>query len=175
MAAVIATVVTAWKWRQERWGAVSRPAPSPVSVLPSPLAEVSVILSYPRRDLKGLVDYSLSLPDRRARSVEWVGTILAALGRSPGESAVPALPADLHPRAVFFDERGDLFLDFSADEIDAGPVGVEMETLAIEALLVSVGRNIPGVTALKILIDGADRETLWGHVDIRRLFPIPHP
>jgi hypothetical protein len=42
--------------------------------------------------------------------------------------------------------------------------------LTVASLVQTLAANLPGITQVKILVEGKDRETLAGHADISSLF-----
>lgn len=165
-------MIYSWIWLAGRTALKEEKPPVAVPAAANALAEVSALLSYPRWDLTGLDSFQVGLPDTRSKLSTWVSAIVSALSRPPASQAVPLFPPDATPTSVFLDERQNLYIDFPSSVTDHGPAGVELETLTLEALLRSIGANVPNVSAVKILVNGDDRETLWGHVDIRRFLPV---
>jgi hypothetical protein len=137
-------------------------------------ALISVVLSYPRADLVGLDAFRVDVQDHRADSASWVKTVVSALAAAPSSSVVPLFSPEVVPSSVFLDEKQNLYVDFPAAGLASSSAGVELETLTIKALLKSIAATMPEVKAVKFLADGTDRETLFGHVDIRRFFPVRH-
>ncbi len=144
------------------------PAP-PTSAGP---AGVTAVLFYPRADFRELDSFSIDLPDDRGRLPVWVSALIGALSKAPSPDVVAVFPPGLLPSSVFLDSQRNLYIDFPGAPLSGIAAGVERETMTIEALLQTVGANVPGVRSVKILVDGRDRETLFGHVDLRQPLPI---
>lgn len=49
---------------------------------------------------------------------------------------------------------------------DAHPSGMLVEGLTVASLVQTLAANVPGVTRVKILVDGKERQTLAGHADL---------
>ncbi len=47
-----------------------------------------------------------------------------------------------------------------------------MEELTVASLIETLSANIPGITRVKILVDGAQRDTLAGHVDLTNFLEV---
>jgi hypothetical protein len=134
---------------------------------PSELAMITASICLPVRDLSRVEIFSVELPDRRSELAPWVDTLVSALSTPPSDSAVAVVPVGLRPRHVFVDEQQTLYVDWPAAFAESPPAGAEWELLTVKALARTLVENVPGVRAVKILVEGADRDTLWGHVDIR--------
>ena len=50
--------------------------------------------------------------------------------------------------------------------------GILVEELTIASLVQTVAENIPGVTRIKILVEGKERETLAGHADLTTFYDV---
>ena len=71
-------------------------------------------------------------------------------------------------RAFYVTERGDAFVDLSAEVSSMHPGGSFTELLTVYAIVNAVTANLPTIQRVQILIDGKEAETLAGHVDLRR-------
>ena len=81
---------------------------------------------------------------------------------------VSAIPAGTTLRAFYVTERGDAFVDLSADVSSQHPGGSFTELLTVYAIVNAITANLPTIQRVQILIDGKEAETLAGHVDLRR-------
>ncbi len=128
---------------------------------------------YPKSDLSGLEMVDLQVEDRRGELSAWIGILLARLAEAPGRGLLAPLPKDLRLRSVFLDQAGTLFVDMPDEVTQFSSAGVEFEMLSIEALVSSLGRNVSQARRVKFLVGGQERETLWGHVYLKKSFSIP--
>lgn len=55
---------------------------------------------------------------------------------------------------------------------DHHPSGIEPETLTIESIVGTLYANFPRIEQVRFLVDGRPRETLSGHVDLMRTYPV---
>ncbi len=55
---------------------------------------------------------------------------------------------------------------------DQHPSGIEPETLTIDSILQTLGANFPQIEQVRFLVDGQPRETLNGHADLLRTYPV---
>jgi hypothetical protein len=51
--------------------------------------------------------------------------------------------------------------------------GLAVEELSVVSLVQTLSANIPGITRVKILVEGNERETLAGHADLSNFFDVP--
>ncbi len=96
-----------------------------------------------------------------------VRAIVDALISGPVLEGSPVLPAKSRIRDVRIEE-GTAILDFGP-ELQAGhPGGSQSELLTVYALANSVAVNFPHLRQVAVTVNGAQVETLKGHVDLRR-------
>jgi len=75
-------------------------------------------------------------------------------------------------REVYMVDPGLAVIDLNAAFADGHRSGILVEELTLASLGETVAANIPGIARIKILIDGKERETLAGHVDLMRFYDI---
>ena len=81
---------------------------------------------------------------------------------------VSAVPPGTTLRAVFITKSGDAYVDLSREVRSAHPGGSVNELLTVYTIVNALTVNLPAVTAVQVLIDGKEVDTLSGHVDLRR-------
>ncbi len=78
-----------------------------------------------------------------------------------------AIPAGTTLRAIFVTTQGDAFVDLSR-EVSMGHSGGSLEELfTVYAIVNALTMNVPDITAVQILVEGREVDTLAGHVDLR--------
>jgi len=55
---------------------------------------------------------------------------------------------------------------------DHHPSGIEPESLTIQSILATLHANFPRIRQVRFLVDGQPRDTLNGHADLLRVYPI---
>jgi len=75
-------------------------------------------------------------------------------------------------RNVYLVDPGLAVIDLNAAFADGHRSGILVEQLTTASLLGTLCGNIPGITRVKILVDGKERETLAGHVDLSGFFEV---
>ena len=58
---------------------------------------------------------------------------------------------------------------------DAHPSSIESEDLTLRSLIATLHANFPAVEEVRFLVDGQTRQTLAGHVDLTRPYPVTDP
>jgi hypothetical protein len=112
----------------------------------------------------------------------------AAMPADPGERAQQALRAlisactsagSTHPlpqgadiRAVYIVGSNLAVIDLNSAFVDAHPSGILVEQLTIASLAQTVAANVPGITQVKFLVEGKERDTLAGHVSLRPQYDV---
>jgi spore germination protein GerM len=93
--------------------------------------------------------------------------IITAQIAAPSDPLVSAVPPGTKLRALFLTDRGEAFVDLSREVQSAHPGGTANELLTIYTVVNALTINLPAVTAVQLLVDGKEVETLAGHVDLR--------
>jgi hypothetical protein len=110
-------------------------------------------------------DLPLTLADdsvTRARIV-----VERQLGDAPSPLASP-FPPGTELRAIYVTLDGVAFVDLNLDVTREHGGGSLDELFTVYALVNALTTNIPEISAVQILIDGREVDTLAGHIDLRR-------
>jgi hypothetical protein len=94
--------------------------------------------------------------------------IIAAQIAPVVEPLVSAVPPGTALRAVFITEGGEAFVDLSREVVSSHTGGTLGELLTVYTLVNALTENLPAITAVQVLVDGQEVETLSGHIDLRR-------
>jgi spore germination protein GerM len=81
--------------------------------------------------------------------------------KTPG--LYPSIPAETKLQEVFMDDTGMLYVDFSNPISANHPGGMVNEQATIYSIVNSLTYNLPEIRQVKILVGGAEKETLAGH------------
>jgi spore germination protein GerM len=93
--------------------------------------------------------------------------IITAQIAQVAEPLVSAIPRGTTLRAVFI-TKSDAYVDLSREARTAHPGGTVNELLTVYTIVNALTANLPAVTAVQLLVDGKEVDTLSGHVDLRR-------
>ena len=111
---------------------------------------------------------SIPLPAERS---EQTRAILHALLATYLQSGSPhPIGAGSDVRDVYLLSDGSAVVDTNAAFADAHPSGVLAEELTIASMVATLNANDPKIMRVKIIVNGAERETLAGHADLRRFY-----
>ncbi len=76
-------------------------------------------------------------------------------------------------RDVYLVDPGLAVIDLNAAFADRHRSGVLIEELTVVSLVQTLSANIPGITRVKILVEGNERDTLAGHADLSNFYDVP--
>jgi spore germination protein GerM len=143
-------------------------APPPAAVAPAPQGrKIKAQLFYVSDDGMRLVSVERDVPYAET-AVDQAREILNAQVAPVAAPLVSAVPAGTVVRALFLTESGQAYVDLSRDVATAHPGGSLNEMLTIYTIVHALTFNLPAVTAVQLLVDGKEVDTLAGHVDLRR-------
>jgi len=112
----------------------------------------------------------IPLPGGRQQRAEELLRALIRIYQQPDSPHPFAPAADL--RSVYLIDPGGAVMDFNAAFADQHRSGVLTEQLTVDSLIQTLAANVPGITRVRILVDGDTRETLAGHVDLSAFFDV---
>jgi Sporulation and spore germination len=139
----------------------SRPISAPVAGPPS---HVTLYLAYDDPGVVRAEEATIALPaDPALRGREILHTLLGEYVKRP---SAHELPAGADVKDVFLVNGGMAVVDVTAALAEGHRSGIFVETLTVASLVKTLTANLPGVTRVKILVDGKERETLAGHADL---------
>ena len=103
------------------------------------------------------------------RSVaEDIEASVGELLKGPSGDLVSPFPPDTKIRQVFLDEDGTAYVDFSREFAENAAFGASSEMAAVYAVVNTVAVNQKAVKRVALLIEGGERETLGGQINLRR-------
>ena len=151
---------------------VAPPAPAssaaePAATPPPAVPHITATLFYAATDGQALVPVRREVPLAEGVVPQGREILTMQLQAAPAPY-LSAIPAGTMLRAFYVTERGDAFVDLSAEVSSQHPGGSFTELLTVYAIVNAVTANLPTVQRVQILIDGKEAETLAGHVDLRR-------
>ena len=78
------------------------------------------------------------------------------------------IPPGTTLKGVLSEPRGVAFVDLSAEAHREHPGGSLDEIFTVYSIVNTLTDNLPAITAVQLLVDGRQVDTLAGHVDVRR-------
>jgi hypothetical protein len=91
---------------------------------------------------------------------------LKELSKPSPSGSPPVLPPDALPLHVFFTDTQLAIVDYNRRIQEGLPGGMQAELAAMNAILHTITFNFPRITAVRLLIEGKEQETLAGHFGI---------
>jgi hypothetical protein len=114
---------------------------------------------------------SVSIPLPTERSEQARSILRALLGTYLRTGSGHPIGAGADIRDVYLLSDGSAVVDTNTAFADAHPSGVLAEELTITSIVATLNSNDPKITSVKIIVNGAERDTLAGHADLRRFYP----
>jgi hypothetical protein len=178
-------------WRAPKPGAA--PAPRPTAVVPpTPIPARNVTLWFESRSGDGALHPEARDVPAANDDVAFLRSVAAGVVEGPrSEDLVPPFPEGWTLRGAYLLREGVAVLDLAPPRAPAPPdaapsgtpapeptstptpapparwqAGSHEEDTAVQALAVTVSKNMPGVTRVVLLVGGEPAETLAGHVDL---------
>jgi hypothetical protein len=125
---------------------------------------IQVLVAYDEDQALRWREADAFLPaDRGLRARETLRTVLAQYLQNPSPHPL-ARGADI--RDVYFIGNDTLVVDTTAQFADGHPSGILLEEMTLASLIETLSANVPGVSKVKFLVEGKERETLAGHADL---------
>ena len=134
---------------------------------PPPGRKIKARLFYVSDDGTRLTSVERDVPYGEG-TVEQAREIVNAQIAPVAEPLVSAVPPGTTLRALFVTEQGEAYVDLSREVSAAHPGGSLNELLTVYTIVDALTANLPAVTAVQLLVDGKEVDTLAGHVDLRR-------
>ncbi len=174
-AIAVAAAAIAWAFfvalprRSERAVPTARAGASaaPQSAASASGRRIKARLFYVSHDGSRLVGVEREVPYEESPA-DQARQIVEAQIAPAADPLVSAVPPGTKLRALFLTDRGEAYVDLSHEVVAAHPGGSLNELLTVYTLVDVLTTNLPGVTAVQILVDGKEVDTLAGHVDLRR-------
>jgi len=108
-----------------------------------------------------------------ASAAEEIEHVVGELIKGSRGDLVAPLPAETQVRRVFV-AKDVAYVDLSRDVVDRFAYGSSSELAAIYAVVNTITANFKAVKRVAILVEGSEKETLGGHIDLSRpLLPEP--
>jgi hypothetical protein len=152
-----------------RWhGGPSNHAGAPPPVEPAPPGrKIKAHLFYLTEDGMKLTSVERDVAYGEG-TVEQAKSIITAQIAPVAEPLVSAVPPGTALRALFVTPQGEAYLDLTGEVVRAHPGGSLNELLTVYTLVDALAANLPAISAVQLLVDGKEVDTLAGHIDLRR-------
>jgi hypothetical protein len=165
----------AYVWHIRRVVVAQAPASETQAVAPpvsGPTEQVTLYIAY---DSPGvLLPEAASLPmpqDRQQRARELLRVLIS---KYLEKGSPHALAAGSDVRDVYLLDPGLAVIDFNAELANGHRSGVLAEELTLASAAQTLSMNVAGISSVKFLVDGKERETLAGHADLTEIYDVSH-
>jgi hypothetical protein len=176
--------------RAPKAGAPAAPAPRPTAVVPpTPIPARNVTLFFESKEGDGVLHPEARDVPVAADDVAFLRSVASGVVEGPrSEDLMRPFPEGWTLRGAYLLRDGVAVLDVAPPRAPAPPeaagpgtpepavvappahvkwqTGAHEEDAAVQALAVSVGKNMPGVTRVVFLVAGEPADTLAGHIDL---------
>jgi hypothetical protein len=131
---------------------------------------IKATLFYANEAGDGLVGVERDVPHAED-TAEQARNILDRLFEPAPAPLLQVVPEATRVRTVFLIQGGTAYVDLTPEVASTHPGGSLDELLTVYAIVDALTMNLPAITAVQILVDGKEVDTLAGHVDLRRPLP----
>lgn len=135
-----------------------------------PQEQVPILVAYDEEGALRRNTISTPMPAERSERARQAVHVLLDF-YSNGDSPHP-LPAGADVKAVFLVGSDLAVLDMNSAFADGHRSGILVEELTIASIAQTLAANVPGITRVKFLVEGKDRDTLAGHVSLRDYYDV---
>ena len=171
---LVALVMGIYAWRTRGAPAAtgmsqvdSRPVAPPAS---GPTEQVTLIVAYDDPGTLQAQAARIPLPSGRQERAQELLRALLAIYLAPSSSHALGPGSDI--REVYLVDPGLAVIDLNAAFADGHRSGILVEELTVGSLVQTLSTNIPGLSRVKILVDGKERDTLAGHADLSGVYDV---
>jgi spore germination protein GerM len=95
-------------------------------------------------------------------------TIVVELIKGSTKDLIPPFPPETRVRQIFVTKDGVAYVDFTKEVMEDFAYGSSSEMAAVYALVDTLAFNFKNIKKVSLLIEGGERETLGGHIDLSR-------
>ncbi len=141
---------------------------APVAPVSGKQEQIQVLVAYDDDQALRWRTADVFLPaDRGLRARETLRSVLAQYLQTPSPHPL-AKGADI--KDVYFINNDTMIVDTTPQFADGHPSGILLEEMTLTSLIETLTANVPGITKVKFLVDGKERETLAGHADLMSFY-----
>jgi predicted secreted protein len=168
---IVALIVGVWIVSVRLPGWLTRPDVGAVSTdgttgTAAESRRIQATLFYVAEDGTTLVPTSRNVP-YGATPVEQARRLIEAQVADPPEGLLSPVPSGTTVRAVFLTDAQEAYVDLGGTIVSGHSGGSLDEALTVYAIVNALTVNLPEVTAVQILIEGREVDSLRGHIDLR--------
>jgi len=106
----------------------------------------------------------------RSSTAEEAQEVIDELIKGPRSELISSLPPETKLRQLFVTKDGMAYVDFSKEIMEKHPSGSSAELSTVYCVVNSLTYNFPSLKRVFVLVEGGERETLDGHIDLSKPF-----
>jgi hypothetical protein len=144
-----------------------RPVAPPVS---GTSEQVTLYVAYDDTGVLRAQTSRVPLPEERQQRAEEL--LRALLSVYLDKSSPHPLGTGSEVRSVYLVDPGLAVIDLNTAFANEHRSGILVEELTVASLVQTLSANVPGITRVKILVDGKERDTLAGHADLMSFYDV---
>jgi hypothetical protein len=145
----------------------NKPVTPPVS---GPTEQVTLYVAYDDPGILRSQSFRIPLPEGRQQRAHEL--LRALLGLYLDKTSPHEMGAGSEVKDVYLVEPGLAVIDVNSAFANGHRSGVLVEELTVASLVQTLAANVPGLTRVKILVDGKERDTLAGHADLMNFYDV---
>lgn len=153
--------------RVRRLAAVNVPKPQPPAEKSEEMKTVTLFFLSDDDDLLHRETREIAAGPTAAEEAE---RALAELVKGSSKDLISPLPAETKIRQVFVTKDGVAYVDFGREIMEKFSYGSSSELAAVFAVVDTLAFNFKTIKKVSILVEGVERETLGGHIDLTQPF-----
>jgi Sporulation and spore germination len=163
----------AYVWHMRRVVQSEAPAADTQPVAPPASGATEQATLYIAYDSPGiLLPEAASMPMPEDRQQRALALLRVLIGRYLEKSSPHELAPGSDIRDVYIVDPGLAVIDFNAELANGHRSGILVEELTIASVTQTLSSNISGITRVKFLVEGKERETLAGHADLTGVYDV---
>jgi hypothetical protein len=140
----------------------------PAAAEPAAGPRIKATLYFGAEDGQRLVGVEQDVPLAEGTVAQARALVTALLMTVPAPPLAAAIPEGTLLRGVYVSDQQEVFVDLDATVRVKHRGGSTQELLTVYSVVNTLLVNLPTASAVQILIDGREADTLAGHVDLRR-------
>ena len=140
----------------------------PAATEPAAGPRIKATLFFGAEDGQRLVGVEQDVPLAEGTVAQARALVNALLTTLPAPPLASTIPEGTLLRGVYVSDQQEVFVDLDATVSVKHGGGSTQELLTVYSLVNTLLVNLPTASAVQILIDGREADTLAGHVDLRR-------
>jgi len=149
------------------------PANEAQAVAPPTAGPTEAVTLYVAHDDSGtLEEVSAHIPLPPSGQQRAEGVLRGLLRVYLNSSSPHAIPAAAEIRSVYLVDPGLAVIDINSEFANNHRSGVLVEELTVVSLVRTLTANVSGISRVKILVDGHERDTLAGHADLSCFYDV---